>query len=67
MAQRSNSSSGSACRAKTSETAISFGTSFRFVAERAGFDVALQRVWRKGGAGFTEKATLLSLGVSVRP
>ena len=53
--------------AKTSETAISFGTSFRFVAERAGFDVALQRVWRKGGAGFTEKATLLSLGVSVRP
>jgi hypothetical protein len=52
---------------KTSETAISFGTSFRFVAERAGLDLALQRVWRKGGAGFTERAVLLTLGVSVRP
>ncbi len=52
---------------KTTETAVSVGTSFRFVADRAGLDLALQRVWRKGGAGFTERATLLTLGVSVRP
>jgi hypothetical protein len=52
---------------KTTETAVSIGTSLRFVAERAGVDMALQRVWRKGGTGFTERATLLTLGVSVRP
>lgn len=52
---------------RTTETAVSLGTSFRFVADRAGLDLALQRVWRKGGAGFSERATLLTLGVSVRP
>lgn len=52
---------------KTTETAVSLGTSFRFVTERAGLDVAVQEVWRKGGAGFSERATLLTLGVSVRP
>jgi hypothetical protein len=52
---------------KTTETSVSLGTSFRFMAERAGFDVAVQRVWRKGGTGFDETATLLTLGVSVRP
>jgi hypothetical protein len=49
------------------ETALSLGTGFRFVADRAGIDLALERVWRKGGAGFDETATLLRLGVSVRP
>ncbi len=52
---------------KTSETAVSIGTSFRFVAERAGVDIAMQRLWRNGGPGFTEHATLLTLGISVRP
>jgi hypothetical protein len=52
---------------KTTETSVSLGTSVRFMAERAGFDVAVQRVWRKGGTGFDETATLLTLGVSVRP
>lgn len=52
---------------KTTETSVSLGTSSRFMADRAGFDIALQRVWRKGGAGFDETATLLTLGVSVRP
>lgn len=52
---------------KTTETALSIGTSIRFVAERAGIDMAVQQVWRKGGVGFTERATLLTLGVSVRP
>ncbi|HSE53007.1 MAG TPA: hypothetical protein VLB00_12520 [Gemmatimonadales bacterium] len=50
-----------------SETGISIGTSKRFVGERAGIDLALGQVWRKGGAGFSERATLLTLGVSVRP
>ena len=49
------------------ETGISIGSGLRFGADRAGFDIALARVWRKGGAGFTEQATLLTLGVSLRP
>ncbi len=51
---------------KTTETAVSLGTAFRFLADRAGFDLALQRVWRKGGTGFEETATLLTLGITVR-
>jgi|KBSSwiStaDraftv2_1062776.scaffolds.fasta_scaffold20024_2 opacity protein-like surface antigen len=49
------------------ETGISIGTSKRFVGDRAGFDLAVAEVWRKGGAGFTERATLLTVGISVRP
>jgi hypothetical protein len=49
------------------ETGISIGSSMRFVADRAGLDLALARVWRKGGPGFTERAVLLSIGVSIRP
>jgi hypothetical protein len=49
------------------ETGISIGTSKRFVGDRAGFDLALSRVWRKGGEGFSERATLLTVGISVRP
>ena len=50
-----------------SETGISLGTSFRFVGDRAGLDLAAERVWRSAGAGFTERATLLTLGISIRP
>lgn len=49
------------------ETGISLGTSLRFVADRAGVDLAIQEVWRKGAPGFTERATLLTVGVTVRP
>jgi hypothetical protein len=49
------------------ETGISIGSGLRFGADRAGFDFSLARVWRKGGTGFTERATLLTLGVSLRP
>jgi len=49
------------------ETGISIGTSLRFVADRAGVDLALQEVWRKGAPGFTERATLLTVGVRIRP
>ncbi len=50
-----------------SETGVSFGTGRRFVGDRAGVDLALERIWRKGGAGFSERATLLTFGISVRP
>lgn len=49
------------------ETGISAGTSFRFVADRAGVDIAVERVWRDGGPGYKETAFLLNLGISVRP
>ena len=49
------------------ETGISLGSSVRFGADRAGLDLALGHVWRKGAPGFTERAFLVTLGVSVRP
>jgi len=49
------------------ETALTLGTGLRFVADRAGLDLAVERVWRSGGEGFKETATLLRLGVSIRP
>jgi hypothetical protein len=50
-----------------SETGVSVGTGFRFGGDRAGFELALARVWRKGAPGFREHAMLLTLGVSLRP
>jgi hypothetical protein len=50
-----------------SETTASFGTSRRFVGDRAGVDVALSRTWRSAGTAFTERTTLFTLGVSIRP
>lgn len=50
-----------------SETGVAAGTGFRFVGGRAGLDLTLERVWRKAGAGFRERATLLTLGFSIRP
>jgi hypothetical protein len=52
---------------EVTETALTLGTGFRFVGDRAGIDLAVERVWRNGGEGFKETATLLRLGVSVRP
>jgi hypothetical protein len=49
------------------ETGISLGTSVRFVNDRAGIDLAVERIWRKGGPSFTETATLLTVGFSIRP
>ncbi len=49
------------------ETAVSVGTGFRFVGGRAGFDLGLERVWRDAGSSFTETATLLHIGFTVRP
>ncbi|HEV8597987.1 MAG TPA: hypothetical protein VGQ69_01350 [Gemmatimonadales bacterium] len=50
-----------------SETGISLGSGLRFGGDRAGLEAALARVWRKGAPGFSEHATLLTLGISLRP
>lgn len=50
-----------------SETGVSLGSSVRFVNDRAGLDLAVERIWRKGGPGFTESATLLTVGFAIRP
>ena len=45
---------------------MSLGSGARFAAQRAGLDVALERVWRSAG-DYSESAWVLSVGVSVRP
>jgi hypothetical protein len=49
-----------------SEFGISAGTGFRFGQGRAGLDLGLEHVWRAAGA-FSERAFLLTFGVTVRP
>ncbi len=49
------------------EFGISAGTGVRFTSGRGGFDLALQRLWRSDGAGYTEKATVVTFGISIRP
>jgi hypothetical protein len=50
-----------------SETGVSAGTSTEFAGGRARGDITLSRVWRTGGEGFSERAFLLNLGISLRP
>jgi hypothetical protein len=50
-----------------SETGISAGSSLEFAGGRARGDFSLSRVWRNGGEGFSERAILLNLGISLRP
>jgi hypothetical protein len=54
-------------QASQHETGVSAGTSFEFAAGRARGDLALSRLWRTSDAGFSERAVLLNLGVSIRP
>jgi hypothetical protein len=49
------------------EYGISAGTGFRFTAGRGGLDLSLQQLWRSDGDGYTERATILTLGFSLRP
>lgn len=49
-----------------SEFALSLGTGTRFANERAGLDLALERVWRSAGE-YSERAWIVYVGVSVRP
>jgi hypothetical protein len=49
------------------EYSFSLGTGRRFAADRGGFDVAVEHVWRSQGTGYTERAWLVTIGLSVRP
>jgi len=49
------------------ESSFSIGTGRRFAADRGGFDLAVQRVSRSQGSGYTETAWLVTIGLSVRP
>jgi long-subunit fatty acid transport protein len=56
-----------AAGAHPKETAVSTGTGFRFGKGRAAADFALQRVWRSEDGGFSEKAWILTMGVTLKP
>jgi hypothetical protein len=48
------------------ELGLSLGTGMRFAQQRAGIDLALEHLWRSEGP-YSERAFIVSLGVSVRP
>ena len=48
------------------EYGISAGTGLRFAQQRGGLDLALEHQWRSEGA-YSERAFILSIGISVRP
>jgi hypothetical protein len=48
------------------EVGVSLGSGMRFAQQRAGIDLALEHLWRAEGP-YSERALLVSLGVSVRP
>jgi hypothetical protein len=50
-----------------SETGVSLGSAVRFAGGRATVDFSLERIWRKASAGFSERATLFTLGIGIRP
>ncbi|MGH7594248.1 MAG: hypothetical protein ACRELE_10420 [Gemmatimonadales bacterium] len=49
------------------EYGFSIGTGRRFAQERGGFDIAIEHVWRSQGSSYTESATIITFGISVRP
>jgi hypothetical protein len=49
------------------EYGFSVGTGRRFAADRGGFDITVQHLWRSQGRLYTETATLITFGISVRP
>lgn len=48
------------------EIGVSAGSGMRFAQQRGGIDLALEYVWRTEGV-YSERAFILSLGISVRP
>ena len=48
------------------ELGVSLGTGMRFAQQRAGIDLSLEHLWRSEGL-YSERAFIVSLGVSVRP
>ncbi len=49
------------------EFGFAAGTGVRFTNGRGGLDVSLQQLWRSDGAGYTERATVVTFGFSIRP
>ncbi|HEY8062361.1 MAG TPA: hypothetical protein VID74_06170 [Gemmatimonadales bacterium] len=49
------------------EYGFSIGTGRRFAQERGGFDLSIEHLWRSQGSNYTESATLITFGISVRP
>jgi hypothetical protein len=49
------------------ELGFSIGSGIRFTQGRGGVDLAIQQLFRSDGAGFKERATVVTLGVSIRP
>jgi hypothetical protein len=50
-----------------SEYGLSIGSGRRFAADRGGFDITIQHLWRSEGSLYTETATTITFGISVRP
>jgi hypothetical protein len=48
------------------EYGVSVGSGMRFAEQRGGIDLTLEHIWRSEGA-YSERAWVLSLGMSVRP
>jgi hypothetical protein len=49
------------------ELGVALGTGLRFTGGRGGVDLSLEQLWRSDGQSYTERATVISLGVSIRP
>ncbi len=49
------------------EIGFSIGSGVRFTQGRGGVDLAVQQVFRSDGGGFTERATVVTFGISIRP
>ncbi len=49
------------------EYGLSVGSGVRFTQGRGGLDLTVQQLWRSDGASYTERATVVTLGVSIRP
>ncbi len=46
---------------------ISVGSGVRIPSGRAGLDFAVEELWRSDGAQFTERATVVTIGISIKP
>ena len=53
--------------AQPREIAATTGTGFRFAKSHAAADFALERIWRSADSGFSEKAWVLYMGVTLKP
>ncbi len=56
-----------AAGAPAREYGLAAGSGFSFAADRGGVDLAVERAWRRQDDGFTERAWIVTLGLTVRP